>query len=162
MVYLPIDEDWCLKSKMVLINLLGYAFTLYLFMLSMHSLRRIQAAWDTTLWLPITREVISSCGLPRGTWSVKWPCLSQKWWWHFLLLYCYISSTKGQVLYVWFLLKMIFVVVSTSSVVLSQVRQFFVMRNVFCTINHGEMKWVNIVGYRFISFGLLSVDWYNV
>ena len=55
-------------------------------------------------------------------------------------LYCYKSSTKGQVLYVWFLLKITFVVVSTSSVVLSQVRQFFLLRNVFRAINHDEMN----------------------
>ena len=38
------------------------------------------------------------------------------------------------------LLIIMFVVVNTSSVVLSQVRQFFLMRNVFCAINHGVMK----------------------
>ena len=48
-------------------------------------------------------------------------------------------------------------VVSTSAVVWSQVRQFFLLRNVFHAINHDEMKEVHIVGYRFISFGLLSV-----
>ena len=46
----------------------------------------------------------------------------------------YTSSTIGQVLCV----LGYFVVVSTSSVVWSQVRQFFLMRNVFCTINHDE------------------------
>ena len=46
----------------------------------------------------------------------------------------------GQVLHVWLFCKLIIVVVSTSSVVLSQVRWFFLMRNVFHTINHDEMK----------------------
>ena len=77
-------------------------------------------------------------------------------------LYNYNSSTKGQVLNIWFGLKIKFVVVSTSSVVPSQVRWFFLLRNVFCTINHDEMKGVHIVGYRFISFGLLLVSWYNI
>ena len=34
--------------------------------------------------------------------------------------------------------SILLVVVSTSSVVWSQVRWFFLMRNVFCTINHDE------------------------
>ena len=51
-----------------------------------------------------------------------------------------------------------FIVVSTSSVVLSQVRRFFLLRNVFHAINHDEMKEVHIVGYRFISFGILLVS----
>ena len=46
----------------------------------------------------------------------------------------------GKVLHVWLFCKFIIVVVSTSSVVLSQVRQFFLMRNVFHAINHDEMK----------------------
>ena len=33
-----------------------------------------------------------------------------------------------------------FVVVSTSSVVQSQVRQFFLLEYIFCTINHEEQK----------------------
>ena len=44
-----------------------------------------------------------------------------------ILLYWQI----GQVLCVWLFCKLIIVVVSTSSVVLSQVRWFFLMRNVF-------------------------------
>ena len=46
----------------------------------------------------------------------------------------------GQACHVWLFCKLIIVVVSTSSVVLSQVRWFFLLRNVFCTINHDEMK----------------------
>ena len=61
-------------------------------------------------------------------------------------------------MYVWFLLMIVFVVGSTSSVVLSQVRWFFLMRNVFCTINHDVMKGVNMIDYRFISLGSLLVD----
>ena len=38
------------------------------------------------------------------------------------------------------LILIMFVVVSTSSVVLPQVRWFFLMRIVFHAINHGEMK----------------------
>ena len=42
----------------------------------------------------------------------------------------------------------LFVVVSTSSVVWSQVRWFFLMRNVFCTINHDEQHeslWLSLM-----------------
>ena len=46
----------------------------------------------------------------------------------------------GQVLHVSLFCKLIIVVVSTSSVVLSQVRRFFLMRNVFRAINHDEIK----------------------
>ena len=38
--------------------------------------------------------------------------------------------------------------VSTSSVVWSQVRQFFLVRNVFCTINHDEQReslWLSLM-----------------
>ena len=44
----------------------------------------------------------------------------------------------GQVLHVWLFCKLIIVVVSTS-VVLSQVRWFFLMRNVFCANYYDEM-----------------------
>ena len=50
----------------------------------------------------------------------------------------------------------LFVVVSTSSVVWSQMRQFFLMRNVFCAINHDEQHeslWLSLmfILHRFTS-----------
>ena len=82
-----------------------------------------------------TTQCISSCGNSRS-WSHHQICDTSFSCITLLVLlkvkfyvFEYMSKCK---------LKSLFIVVSTSPVVWSQVRWFFLMRNVFCAINHDE------------------------
>ena len=68
-----------------------------------------------------------------------------------ILLYeCYVKA-GSMCLQISYCNCYLFNVVSTSPVVWSQVRWFFLMRIVFCAINHDEITWVILVVYWFYS-----------
>ena len=51
----------------------------------------------------------------------------------------------------------VIVVLSTSSVVWSQVRQFFLLEYIFCTINHDEQQeslWLSLMFIVYISLSM--------